>query len=511
MRGPGEETFLRELAVRAATLWERMEGPFVPEPSAEGRALALERLGRWREKAAGGRQDLFERRLAGVGVSPERAQGALGCVRLEGPLPAWTQTFARALDAARRPEGDGARRWGLPFEEVLAPFCRAALSQLEPEVRAPFTHEAFECLVGDLLGELSYTSAPTLQEAFLAWRAGQGDVEPSSRKLYDAFTARLLAGGLEGFFSEYPVLARLLSRLVEQWVLNASAFARALREDRPEMERLFAEHAPVGRVVALKLSLSDRHHGGRCVARVDFEGGLRLFYKPRGLGIEKAWYELLEQLNDWGADLRVLRVLDRGDRGWAEPAVPAPCADAGEARRFYVRSGMLLAALYALEASDCFYENLIASGAYPVLIDMEALMHPVPGDGPAPALEPAHDLLLHSVLRAGLLPLWDVGPGGECVDISGLGATAGQVTSYLKRRWWHVNTDAMALEHERIRVETEDHLPRLGDRTLRVSDYVPELVEGFQGMYRLLASHRKELLAPEGPVRALGAQPLRVI
>ena len=32
---------------------------------------------------------------------------------------------------------------------------------------------------------------------------------------------------------------------------------------------------------------------------------------------------------------------------------------------------MLLCLLYALEASDCFFENLIAASGYPVLIDVE--------------------------------------------------------------------------------------------------------------------------------------------
>ena len=39
--------------------------------------------------------------------------------------------------------------------------------------------------------------------------------------------------------------------------------------------------------------------------------------------------------------------------------------------RFYRRQGALLALLYALEATDFHAENLIASGEFPVLIDLE--------------------------------------------------------------------------------------------------------------------------------------------
>ena len=505
---PNREVRLRAMAVRAATLWERLEAPFVPEPIAGGNRLALERFGRWREKAAGGSQALFERRLSWRGVPAGRALTALGGLRLEGPLPGWTRTLEQALGAARTPPRE--RAGGLPFAEVLAPFVQVALSRLGPEVRVPFTPEAFDALVDDLLQELSYTSAPTFQEQFLRWR-GTTVAEVGVTREYEAFTAWLLDGGLWDFFAEYAVLARLLSRLVELWVGEVSGFAQALVEDREELARLFPEHAPVGRVTDLRLSLSDRHNGGRSVARVGFEGGLCLFYKPRGLGIERSWYTLLQRLNDRGADLRVLRVLDRGDRGWAEPAEHRPCDDAREARGFYVRAGMLLAVLHVLEASDCFHENLVASGAWPVLIDMEALMHPVLSWGEA-SDEPAREPPLHSVCRTGLLPSWDTGPGGERVDISGLGARAGQVTPYLRRRWRHVNTDAMTLEQEPIRIETEAHLPRLGDDApLRVSHYSTELIEGFQDMYRLLVRHREALGAPDGPLAELGTRTLRIL
>src|SRR5690606_15988713 len=40
---------------------------------------------------------------------------------------------------------------------------------------------------------------------------------------------------------------------------------------------------------------------------------------------------------------------------------------------FYIRTGMLLALLYAFGSSDMHCLNLVANGEYPVLVDMEAL------------------------------------------------------------------------------------------------------------------------------------------
>jgi type 2 lantibiotic biosynthesis protein LanM len=508
-----EDEAVRRIAARASTLWERLQGACVPVESPESTRLASERLGKWRNKAAGGDAQLFQKRLDWLGTSLEKVQGLLGEVQLQGELPGWTRTFRRAM-AARRTVGQGRAPGAFPFREVLLPFVEAAQELLVPECRAVFTAEAMDNLVEDLVHELSYVAAPSLLPEFVSFRSRQGgSADPASRGVYEAFTAQLLEGGLWRFFSSYSVLARLLSTVSEQWASHVCELAQAVRADQGELQRVFTSGAPLGRVSSVQASLSDRHHGGRTVARVTFEGGLRLFYKPRGLGVEDAWYRLLEDLNSRGGDFRLLRVLHRGDRGWVEPALPAPCAHALEAKQFYVRAGMLLGILYVLEASDCFYENIIAAGAFPVLIDTETLMHHVlhrSQDG-VPAEEIAQDIVFNSVFRAGFLPLWDVGPRGERVDISGLGATAGQVTAYLRRQWHHVNTDAMALEQVPIQVDSEDHLPRLGGMPLRASEYAGEIIEGFSMMYRVLRKHREELARPESPLAHLSTQEIRFI
>ncbi|KFE64364.1 type 2 lanthipeptide synthetase LanM family protein [Hyalangium minutum] len=498
-----EEEAVRRIAARASTLWDRLEGAFVPEEGPESAQLASERLAKWRAKAAGGDERLFQKRLEWLGTSPQKVRPLLGDVRLDGPIPAWTRTFQRAM-ALRRPAGPGGQAAPFPFGELMLPFVEAGKELLAPECRAVFTAEAFDHLLEDLVHELSYVAAPTLLAEFTSFRSRQGGgAEPTSRRLYEAFTAHQLGEGLWQLFSDASVLARLLSTVTEQWARHVSEIARAVKADQRELQRVFTSGAPLGRITSIQPSLSDRHQGGRTVARVTCGGGLQLFYKPRGLGVEDAWYGLLEELNARGGDFRRLRVLDRGDRSWVEPALHAPCANTLEARQFYVRAGMLLSLFYVLEASDCFYENIIAAGAFPVLIDTETLMHHVP--------HRSQDGAFHSVIHAGFLPSWDVGPRGECFDISGLGATAGQVTGYLRRQWRHVNTDAMALEHVPIQVETDEHLPKLNGVSLRAADYTGELIEGFSMMYRLLRKHREELARPESPLARLGTQDIRFI
>lgn len=69
-------------------------------------------------------------------------------------------------------------------------------------------------------------------------------------------------------------------------------------------------------------------------------------------------------------------MLCRSGYGYTEYVEARSCADAGEVRTYYVRAGALLAMLHVLRACDVHYENLIANGPFPTVIDGEALLVP---------------------------------------------------------------------------------------------------------------------------------------
>jgi hypothetical protein len=151
---------LRTLAAGAATLWERLNGPYRPLDGPESEELAAARLERWRQKAAGGDQEVFRQRLSWLGTTPEQAVRALGHVRLEGPLPPWTAVFASAMAAAST--ASGAAAGPHPFGNVLSPFVQAGLARLSPAAPEAFSEAALAALADDLAQQLSHLAAPAL-------------------------------------------------------------------------------------------------------------------------------------------------------------------------------------------------------------------------------------------------------------------------------------------------------------------------------------------------------------
>src|SRR5262249_2293041 len=143
------------------------------------------------------------------------------------------------------------------------------------------------------------------------------------------------------------------------------------------------------------------HNCGRSVIKLTFSSGLKLIYKPKDLGIDEAFFALIDWLNEaiGGVQapdgvaairqmlplrvLRRLRLLNRTTHGWVECVEHVPLPDAEAAERYYRRMGMLLCLAYVLGGSDCHYENIIACGAQPVLVDHETLFQSsmMPFDG----------------------------------------------------------------------------------------------------------------------------------
>jgi type 2 lantibiotic biosynthesis protein LanM len=411
----------------------------------------------------------------------------------------------------------------IPFEDVLRPFVLAGRQRLGTRAGAAvnqLTDAARGTLERSLLQRLSRVAASPLDLEFSLFRhARQSSLarllapNEDSRELYDAFVARMLTGEWTAFLREYSVLERLTATLTDFWADAVAEFLLRLDADRADLQAAFSAGAGLGRVVAIDAGLSDPHNGGRTVLGVRFESGLRLVYKPRDVGIDDAYFALLAWLNDHGAPLpfACLRVVSRPGYGWIEFAEQRPCADAGEAGRYFTRAGMLLALLHALGGTDFHHENIVASGEYPVAVDVETLL-PFRIDPPAstaPAV--AHLQLRNSVLATGLLPQWSIGSEGRCYETSGLG---GIDTGQSPHRWpafERPNTDGMQLGLAHTRVRAARNAVVLDGSTLTAHDYAGPIGRGFGDMYRLLLQHREALLHADGPFARLRDQRVRFI
>jgi type 2 lantibiotic biosynthesis protein LanM len=511
----GDPRRLAGIVSGAATLLERLDERWVPDEQRHVASVCEGRFEQWRQAVAGAAPVRFDHRLAFLGVAPEeeRLRTCVGPVRLAAAAeaPAWADALEEVMGAAAASPLDPelAARFldpgePVPFEDVLAPIVRWASGRLALEAGLQdedFSPRCLGSLERLLLRRLSRVSAQALMHQLALFRlqrgfAGAGE---TGTMVYRDFCRQVSADGMRTLLSRYPMLARLLPGLVENWLGACGELAARARADRESLRAAFGCASPLGPLQEIRPGLSDPHAGGRTVAALTFENGLAVVYKPHDLGVVAAFSELLGWLNESGGgpDLRALRILPREGYGWMELAEHRPCQDDGEVRLYYRRAGGLLCLAYLLEGTDLHFENLIAAGAHPVLVDLEMLFHPPVEASGAGAQALARSELDSSVLRTGLLPQWRGGAQGS-YDVSGLAAVPGQETKHFGPRWEHVNTDAMTLSFEPLRTPAAQNLPHLDGRPVPAWEHVEEIVEGLRTTYRALLDLREPLAA--GPL-----------
>ncbi|MGL6342173.1 MAG: type 2 lanthipeptide synthetase LanM, partial [Waterburya sp.] len=345
--------------------------------------------------------------------------------------------------------------------------------------------------------------------------------EKTSHKIYQQFVEDFCNHRYQDFFEEYAMVGRILGTLTNLWYEAISEFLIRLDADWKELEATFNHGISLGVVNKLCLSLSDRHCGGRSVIAVSFKDGQKLVYKPKNLAMEAGFSQVLDWLNHQGKlshKMKVMKVLDKNSYGWAEFIELVECHDNEELKAFYYRIGILLGLGYMLKATDMHHENIIAHGAYPVLIDCETLLQhranlQIAEQQHNTANATAIELLSDSVLRSHLLPDLVAGKNNSIIyDMSCLGSFTEQKLAYDKLRWKNINTDTMQLEQESHQIlPVFPNIPRYDETPVGYEAYTQSILNGFNEIYQLILTHRDELLKSDSILSVFKHQEVRFV
>lgn len=408
-----------------------------------------------------------------------------------------------------------------PFADILWPLCEGALADFQraakmADISGEVRRAVSDGLRSALEMQLSAAAARTLFSAFVQKRPAPPliavllDEPPAStpREIYRTFADEMAAGGLDELRQSHPGLDGSLTHCVAHGLAAAMELATRLRDDACALSDFVPGwQAGVPPPIAVELGLSDPHALGRMVAGVNFADGTKLAYKPRPLVAEAGFTNLLDWLARHNPTLpgqRFPRVLDCATHGWMEWIEPSECNDAAEVGGFYRRLGMLAAALGLLRGTDIHSENLIAAGAFPVVVDLECLLSPdlLPDWMKRLADQPP---LMESGLLPFLVPLgenrWrNIGSGGPPLPAASLQDFG----------FRNAGTDWM----DRATVPylpREACLPRLAGKRQDVREHLPKLCEGYRTTLEIALTHRDELLAKDGPLAAVARARCRFV
>lgn len=522
---------------QATTLAERI-------PSLSGAALdntqgidstqATKRLERWRSQTPFSNDNYFAQRLELDGLTEEKLLYLLGepVEALHHRLandPSWLAEFLTSLSHSGVKQSIKVEKQKANdvsgFLEITTPVVGRSDARLQEKLLSligdrtdlPFTVAAIQPqlrahLFMQLLRMINRTMVLELNVARM-----QGNLSgETAEERFVSFLERIQVPEHRlALFEEYPVLARQIITCINHWVTFSVEFIEHLVNDWQEIKGLFTPDDDPGAITEIKTGAGDSHRQGRSVIVVKFSSGFQIVYKPRSLAVDIQFQNLLTWLNERGdhPPFRTLKILNRETHGWVEFVKAQDCSSEEGIARFYERQGGYLALLYALQAVDFHFENLIASGEHPVLIDLESLFHQQSAEFESKYSDQiAWDQFNRSVLRVGLLPqrIW-LSADYDGIDVSGLGGSAGQLSPQPVPYWKSAGTDLMHIARKRVEIPGGQNRPTCAGSEVNLLSYSEALVQGFASVYHTLLRHRNELLADDGPLASFGDVEVRVI
>lgn len=311
---------------------------------------------------------------------------------------------------------------------------------------------------------------------------------PSSALQYgDMFDARVVGDPIQRRVVErHPVL---VARVREHVKASGRAVEEAVFALAEDSQKIAGElGVSLGRILRLEPTGGDSHNGGKRVLRFLFENGTSLFYKPGSMVVDSMLNRMLEELA-LPLDLCPGRTsfVNFGEHGWAAQTYFAAVRDRAAESRYWRRAGALLAIADILNFSDGHFENIVAAGEWPTIVDNETFFQNIRLDYGDSTEE------RHSILFTGLIQ--------RCDDLAnGRGLMAGY-QAFGPRRMQSLYPHALNDKTLNLMVGMSGltyspplNRPIIDGRYSDVVRYRNDLKAGMEAAYRHIMSHRDGLL-----------------
>ena len=494
----------------AMLLKERIAG--ISEEAVHDTELGCKRMKRWKSDSIWKNSDLFAQKLATEGISEDQLCRILGQTVATVPLT-WVKELEQNYENLDHQNENQdittllcssslSTHPCFGFLNAIAPFLAQGIIKLKTGLNniqnlsknfRDIQDVLLEGLPENLLLMLNSTLILELNVARL-----QGVLTgENSQERFLSFIQRLKNPQVQlALWEEYPVLARQVLETINRWVENSLEFIQHLNQDWENICYQFQPPVNPGKLIKVKRGEGDSHNDGKSVIILEFSSGWQLVYKPRSLAVDEHFQQLLLWLNAKGfkPNFQTLNILNCNNYGWVEFVSSHSCSEKEEINRFYQRQGGYLGLLYILEATDFHFENLIAAGEHPILIDLESLFHPRSDSQTTAADNLDREMIADSVLRVGLLPqiVWG-NTQAAGIDMSGLGGTQGQLSPDKVPKISQIGTDTMRIERQQTVMLGSQNRPKLNQQEIHVWEYTEFIVDGFKRIYEIILEHHQEL------------------
>lgn len=338
----------------------------------------------------------------------------------------------------------------------------------------------------NLLERLYTVVEPTLMAHYLLAEPDLVGHTPAEKWL--AFATLLKEDLTKAYFEQrYPLLGNRIKQETAQWVVHSHKLVSRFQADKPMLAKTLFGSSATLQLTGIQTGVGDKHQGAS-VSILHLEEGKKVVYIPRERPLQPHFNALcawLDQALNVGMPQPPL--VGGTNYGWMAYIPRTTCLTETQVTAFYKRMGVYLALLYTLEATDFHYENVIAWGEYPMLIDVETFFHPMM---PYEHSDARHTLY-NSVLKTGLLPTGITLDGEPQADMSGLSNPAGCPGPAASLQFQLSRSGLLKGVRQANTLEGGLNTPLLNDKPVPFSAASAEaLKQGFRQAYTYLMLHK---------------------
>lgn len=295
------------------------------------------------------------------------------------------------------------------------------------------------------------------------------------------------------FCENYPVMLRCILETIVSFSDFITDVLKHLQKDKKEIINKIFNGVAFKHILAFDADIADTHQNSKAVIQFTLDNGKRVIYKPHSLGNEIFYQNLINWLSEkCGIPKYFRKILERKSYGWEEVIQQKSCSNLQELKNYYTRVGVNLFAAYLLKTSDIHYENIIANGEFPVIIDLETLVG-ISTEAEDSARGHARQILRESVLYLGLLPTFHWESKKKSVNVSGINGRAGQKLPFLLPCIKNNKSSDISIEYRYLKTHGAKNLAKLNGRYLNGNLFTEDLLKGFNLAYTCSTQNKDKL------------------
>lgn len=297
----------------------------------------------------------------------------------------------------------------------------------------------------------------------------------------------------ESIFKEYPLLLRIILEAIENCVNNYRNFLLRIENDHSLIVNQLCRGKEFVSIEKIDSQISDTHHGGVSVFKVQLDNGYQILYKPHQVFNEIKYLQIYEWCaSKCGVSPYIYKIINQDNYGWVEFVKYERCNSNKEVENYFYRFGIQTFIVYLLGAGDIHYENLIAHGEHPVIVDCETMLENKYISDEDNAYGLVSEYINSSVLHSGLLPYFTWRNKEFGVDFSALNGIEEQKVPILMPMIANERTSNMEMIYDYPKVSGKQNVVALSSTKINPSDYSSFVINGFADIYNYVQNHKVE-------------------